>query len=82
MMFIFLFLAMSVRCHCNLATCVQNNYMCKSERRLSEDGTELEAGCFVEAIETESVDSSTNGLAEWNGRVATARRGCIEMLSR
>ncbi|CAG7718935.1 unnamed protein product [Allacma fusca] len=76
---------MSVRCHCNLASCVTNNYMCKSERRVTEDGKELEAGCFVQELENESsTQSQQHGVSVpmWNGRVATARRGCIEMLPR
>ena len=47
---------------------------------MTEDGKELEAGCFVQELETES--TSQHGVLMWNGRVANARRGCIEMLSR
>ena len=89
-------LGMTRRCVCNLSQCASQNYMCKSERRVLEDGTELDAGCFIEETGVgQGYESSANsagpqhGVSESssnsnsNGRLpSSARRGCIEMLSR
>ena len=72
---------MTRRCICNLSQCVSTNYMCKSEKRIytNEDGstTEVDAGCFVEEL-----PKSQFGVTEANGRVTSARRGCVEHLNR
>lgn len=85
----FCVLGMTRRCVCNLSQCASTNYMCKSERQTLQDGTEVEPGCFVEELDSVTgTDSSRSGgglqgiVTESNGRVTTARRGCIEMLSR